>query len=58
MSILFWGFFHLVDVSDVADLSGVHAASIFRIEVCKMGEFVYIKDTVSENNVGEQGEWG
>jgi hypothetical protein len=30
------GLLHRVDVSDAADVSKVHAASIFRVEVCRL----------------------
>jgi hypothetical protein len=33
---LFLGLFHLVIVGDVADVSVVHAAPIFRVEVCRL----------------------
>jgi hypothetical protein len=43
---------------DVADVSEEHAASIFRVGVCKVGKFVYIdlQDPVS-NNRGEGGDF-
>jgi hypothetical protein len=31
---------HCVDMDSVSDVLEVHAASIFRVEVCKVGEFL------------------
>jgi hypothetical protein len=36
------GFLHRVDVGSVADVSEVHAASIFRAEVGKVSKILYI----------------
>jgi hypothetical protein len=33
------GYLHRVDVSSVPDVSDVHAASIFRIKVSRLGEY-------------------
>jgi hypothetical protein len=35
------GISHCVDEDSVADISNVHAASIFRVEMCTVDEFVY-----------------
>lgn len=40
------GSLHLVDLGDAADFSEVQAASIFSVEVCKVGEFLYILEPV------------
>jgi hypothetical protein len=39
---LVFGCLHLVGVGSVAEISEVHAASVFRIEVCRVSEFVYV----------------
>jgi hypothetical protein len=48
---------HRVDVGDVANLSKVHAASIFRVEVCKLGEFLCIYGILFQEIRAEAG-WG
>jgi hypothetical protein len=38
-----FGWFHCADVAEVTGISEVHATFIFRVKVCKVGEFyVYI----------------
>jgi hypothetical protein len=46
--------FHCTDVSSVADVSEVHAASTFRIKVSRVGECVYAVSTVP---IGPQLPW-
>jgi hypothetical protein len=42
-----------VDVSNVTDVSELHAASIFRVEMCKVGEFLYMYRTLLRKQLGE-----
>jgi hypothetical protein len=47
------GFLHFVVVDDVADVSKVHAASIFRVEVCVLVSFcVYFNILFLKRNSG------
>lgn len=42
MLMLFHGLLHCVDVNSVADVSEVHADSIFSVEIYRVGECLYI----------------
>jgi hypothetical protein len=43
-----------VDVGNIADVSQVHAASIFRVEVCRVGEFLCIYGLCFERKLREK----
>jgi hypothetical protein len=43
-----------IDMGNVANILEVHATSIFRFEVCRVGEFLYVHRLM----LGGGGEWG
>jgi hypothetical protein len=36
------GSLHYVNVKNAVDVSGLHASSIFRVDVCNVGEILYM----------------
>jgi hypothetical protein len=46
------GFLHCVDIIDIAKVSDVYCASIFRVEVCKIDEFVWEIPLQGKNEMG------
>jgi hypothetical protein len=49
---LLFDFLYRVDVGNVADVLKVHAASIFRIEVCRIGVCIYIDFDLTHRRIG------
>jgi hypothetical protein len=47
-----------VDVGGLADVSEIYAASVFRVEVCKMAGFLCILVYVIPFRKRNKGEWG
>jgi hypothetical protein len=47
-SVLLWSH-HIGVVDNVTDISVVHAASVFRVELCMVAEFLYICGLMEEN---------
>jgi hypothetical protein len=49
----FLGWLHSVDMGGIQDVEEIHAAFIFRIEMCKMGEFLCIYTFMLRKITGE-----